>query len=67
MGQVHYFWPSDSIALEKFEKKWHEVTNQVGGQITSNTGGSESSNGVARFTFEYLCGRTWLGRQSSNY
>lgn len=35
--QVHYFWPSDSIALEKFEKKWHEVTNQVGGQITSST------------------------------
>ncbi|KAH0988802.1 hypothetical protein GBA52_000285 [Prunus armeniaca] len=66
MGQVHYFWPSDSIALEKFEKKWHEVTNQVGGQITSSTirvmfGRTlevpESSNGVARFTFEYLCGR----------
>lgn len=64
--QDHYFWPSDSIALEKFERKWHEVTNQVGKQITSSTVSvmfgrklevPESCNGVARFTFDYLCGR----------
>ncbi|KAL6212088.1 hypothetical protein ACLB2K_017309 [Fragaria x ananassa] len=62
----HYFWPSDSIALEKFERKWHEVTNQVGEPITSSTISvmfgrklevPESCNGVARFSFEYLCGR----------
>ncbi|KAM1134472.1 hypothetical protein ACFX19_044297 [Malus domestica] len=64
--QVHYFWPSDSVAMEKFEKKWHEVTNQIGGQIASDTirvmfGRTlevpECSNGAARFTFDYLCGR----------
>ncbi|TQD81299.1 hypothetical protein C1H46_033154 [Malus baccata] len=64
--QVHYFCPSDSVAMEKFKKKWHEVTNQIGGQIASDTiqvmfGRTlevpECSNGVARFTFDYLCGR----------
>ncbi|KAL6216974.1 hypothetical protein ACLB2K_010192 [Fragaria x ananassa] len=64
--QEHYFWPSDSIALEKFERKWDEVTNEVGEPITSSTISvmfgrklevPESCNGVARFSFEYLCGR----------
>ncbi|XP_062019590.1 uncharacterized protein LOC133736166 [Rosa rugosa] len=64
--QDHYFWPSDNIALEKFERKWQEVTSQVGEQITSSTISvmfgrklevTESCNGVARFTFEDLCGR----------
>ncbi|KAK9279281.1 hypothetical protein L1049_012960 [Liquidambar formosana] len=66
IDQVHYFWPLDSITLEEFEKMWCEVTNQFGGRITSNTipvmfGRTlevcESCNGVARFTFDYLCGR----------
>ncbi|XP_050364798.1 uncharacterized protein LOC126783383 [Argentina anserina] len=64
--QEHYFWPSDSIAHEKFERKWQEVTNQVGEQITSSTISvmfgrklevPECCDGVARFTFEYLCGQ----------
>ncbi|KAH7524667.1 hypothetical protein FEM48_Zijuj06G0144000 [Ziziphus jujuba var. spinosa] len=66
INQVHYFSPLDSIAIENFEKMWHDVTEQVGGQITSSVlpvmfGRTlevpESCNGVARFTFEYLCGR----------
>lgn len=36
-SQAHYFWPLDSIALKNFEKLWHEVTDQVGGQIVSVT------------------------------
>ncbi|KAF3447131.1 hypothetical protein FNV43_RR12311 [Rhamnella rubrinervis] len=67
INEVHYFSPLDSsIAVKNFEKMWHEVTNQVGGKITSSIvpvmfGRTlevpESCNGVARFTFEYLCGR----------
>ncbi|XP_011039705.1 PREDICTED: lactation elevated protein 1 [Populus euphratica] len=65
--QANYFWPLESSALKEFEKKWCQVTNQLGGQITSETipvmfgrllDVPESCNGVAKFTFEYLCGRT---------
>lgn len=65
--QVNYFWPLESSALKEFEKMWCQVTNQLGGQITSETipvmfgrvlDVPESCNGVAKFTFEYLCGRT---------
>ncbi|KAF9681221.1 hypothetical protein SADUNF_Sadunf06G0202800 [Salix dunnii] len=65
--QVNYFWPLDSSTLKQFEKMWCQVTNQLGGQITSETipvmfgrllDVPESCNGVAKFTFEYLCGRT---------
>ncbi|XP_061966342.1 uncharacterized protein LOC133690147 [Populus nigra] len=64
--QVNYFWPLESSALKEFEKMWCQVTNQLGGQITSETipvmfgrvlDVPESCNGVAKFTFEYLCGR----------
>ncbi|KAI9192166.1 hypothetical protein LWI28_019106 [Acer negundo] len=66
IDQVHHFWPLDSNALKEFETMWSQVTNQLGGQITSQTipvmfGRTlevpQSCNGVARFTFEYLCGR----------
>ncbi|KAJ6330026.1 hypothetical protein OIU76_008788 [Salix suchowensis] len=65
--QVNYFWPLESSTLKQFEKMWCQVTNQLGGQITSETipvmfgrvlDVPESCNGVAKFTFEYLCGRT---------
>lgn len=65
--QANYFWPLESSALMEFEKMWCQVTNQLGGQITSETipvmfgrvlDVPESCNGVAKFTFEYLCGRT---------
>uniref|UniRef100_A0A2P2IYT2 Uncharacterized protein MANES_03G016200 n=1 Tax=Rhizophora mucronata TaxID=61149 RepID=A0A2P2IYT2_RHIMU len=65
-AQVHYFWPLESKVLKEFEKMWCQVTSQLGGQITSNTipvmfGRTlevhESCNGVAKFVFEYLCGR----------
>uniref|UniRef100_A0A6N2LA01 AAA+ ATPase domain-containing protein n=1 Tax=Salix viminalis TaxID=40686 RepID=A0A6N2LA01_SALVM len=65
--QVNYFWPLESSTLNQFEKIWCQVTNQLGGQITSETipvmfgrvlDVPESCNGVAKFTFEYLCGRT---------
>nr|GMD48749.1 lactation elevated protein 1 isoform X1 [Ipomoea batatas] len=64
--QVHYFWPLDSKSKQKFEDMWNEVIKQSGGQVTSETvqvmfgrtlNVPESCNGVARFTFEYLCGR----------
>ena len=35
--QAHYFWPLDSIGVKEFEKIWCEVTNQLGGQITTDT------------------------------
>ncbi|KAI9191540.1 hypothetical protein LWI28_009782 [Acer negundo] len=58
--------PLDGNALKEFETMWSQVTNQLGGQITSQTipvmfGRTlevpQSFNGVARFKFEYLCGR----------
>ncbi|XP_058113178.1 uncharacterized protein LOC131256137 isoform X2 [Magnolia sinica] len=64
--QVHYFWPLDNQARNEFEKMWHEAVNQSGGSIISDTipvmfgrmlEVHESCNGVARFTFDYLCGR----------
>ncbi|OMO90853.1 ATPase, AFG1-like protein [Corchorus olitorius] len=66
IDKVHYFWPLDGTALEEFEKLWRQVINQAGGKVTSNTVPvmfgrrlevPESCNGVARFTFEYLCGQ----------
>ncbi|KAK3212301.1 hypothetical protein Dsin_017007 [Dipteronia sinensis] len=66
IDRVHHFWPLDSNALKEFETMWSQVTNQLGGQIMSQTipvmfGRTlevpQSCNGVARFTFEYLCGR----------
>ncbi|KAL5850310.1 hypothetical protein ACOSQ4_008323 [Xanthoceras sorbifolium] len=66
IDRVQYFWPLDSNALNEFETMWCQITNQLGGQITSETipvmfGRTlevpQSCGGVARFTFEYLCGR----------
>nr|CAB3497442.1 unnamed protein product [Digitaria exilis] len=64
--QVHYFWPVTSDTCRMYEAMWHDITNQIGGDIVSVTipvmfGRSieipQSCNGVARFDFEYLCGR----------
>lgn len=64
--KVRYFWPLDSIAVKEFENAWKEVVIQSGGVITKETipvmfGRTlevpQSCNGVARFSFEYLCGR----------
>ncbi|XP_031286388.1 putative ATPase N2B [Pistacia vera] len=69
IDQVHYFWPLDGNALRAFETTWEQVTIQLGGKITSHTirvmfGRTlevpQSCNGVARLTFEYLCGRPVL-------
>ncbi|XVE97443.1 hypothetical protein REPUB_Repub03eG0020000 [Reevesia pubescens] len=66
VDKVHYFWPLHDTALKEFEKIWCQVINQAGGKVTSDTvpvmfGRTlevpQSCNGVARFTFEYLCGR----------
>ncbi|XP_043687071.1 putative ATPase N2B isoform X1 [Telopea speciosissima] len=66
VDQVHYFSPLNSHAFKEFEKMWHEVTSQFGGRITTKTipvmfermlEVPDSCNGVARFTFDYLCGR----------
>lgn len=35
--QVHYFWPLDDNAVGQFEVMWCQVTNQLGGKITSDT------------------------------
>lgn len=66
INQVHYFYPLDSKVLQEFDKMWVEVTSQYGGLVTSKTipvmfgrtlDVPESCNGVARFSFDYLCGR----------
>ncbi|XP_010250073.1 PREDICTED: lactation elevated protein 1 isoform X2 [Nelumbo nucifera] len=66
IDQVHYFWPLDSHAVKEFDKIWCKIINKSGGRISATTipvmfGRTlevpESCNGVARFTFEYLCGR----------
>ncbi|CAL4937134.1 unnamed protein product [Urochloa decumbens] len=64
--QIHYFCPVTPDTRSMCEAMWHDVTNQTGGNIISVTipvmfGRSieipQSCNGVARFDFEYLCGR----------
>ncbi|PSS17771.1 Lactation elevated protein [Actinidia chinensis var. chinensis] len=64
--KVHYFWPLDSITINEFENAWNEATRQSGGMITSHTipvmfgrtlEAPQCWNGMARFTFDYLCGR----------
>ncbi|CAH9073281.1 unnamed protein product [Cuscuta epithymum] len=64
--QAHYYWPLDSKSKQMFEDMWSEITKKYGGNVTSETvqvmfGRTlevpQSCNGVARFTFEYLCGR----------
>ncbi|PHT79044.1 hypothetical protein T459_17096 [Capsicum annuum] len=64
--QVHYIWPLNSNINREFEDIWNKISKQAGGGIISHTipvmfGRTlevpESCNGVARFTFEYLCGR----------
>ncbi|KAL9440062.1 hypothetical protein AB3S75_018844 [Citrus x aurantiifolia] len=66
IDQVHYFWPLDDNAARQLEAMWCQVTNHFGGKIISSTipvmfGRTlevpQSCNGVARFTFEFLCGR----------
>ncbi|CAA2953921.1 lactation elevated 1 isoform X2 [Olea europaea subsp. europaea] len=63
---VHYFWPLDRVKIKEFENMWDMTIRKTGGQVSSQTlpvmfGRTlevpESCNGVARFTFEYLCGR----------
>ncbi|KAL2318088.1 hypothetical protein Fmac_031964 [Flemingia macrophylla] len=65
-NKVQYFWPIEMEAVNEFEKKWHDVTGSLGGRIFSKTISvmfgrtlevPESCDGVARFTFDYLCGR----------
>ncbi|VAH56354.1 AFG1-like ATPase isoform X1 [Triticum dicoccoides] len=64
--QIHYYWPTNPDTRNMFEAMWHDITNQTGGNITAVTipvmfGRSieipQSCSGVARFDFEYLCGR----------
>ncbi|KAG8098966.1 hypothetical protein GUJ93_ZPchr0013g34578 [Zizania palustris] len=66
LTQIHYFWPLTSDTRHMYEAMWLDITNQKGGNITSVTipvmfGRSleipKSCDGVARFDFEYLCGR----------
>ncbi|KAI3982002.1 hypothetical protein MKX01_018908 [Papaver californicum] len=66
IDQVCYLSPLDDETAKEFEKMWSKVINQSGGKIVSNTipvmfgrylEVPESCNGVARFTFDYLCGR----------
>ncbi|KAL3844302.1 hypothetical protein ACJIZ3_001705 [Penstemon smallii] len=66
IDETHYFWPLDDSKIKEYENKWNMVAGQSGGRVDSQTlpvmfGRTlevfESCNGVARFTFEYLCGR----------
>ncbi|MFS8005394.1 putative ATPase, AFG1, P-loop containing nucleoside triphosphate hydrolase [Helianthus anomalus] len=63
---VTYFYPLNSIATKKFENMWDETVRKIGEPVVSETVSvmfgrtlevPESCNGVAKFTFEYLCGR----------
>lgn len=72
IGQIslkkdHYFWPLDSDAVKEFDNIWNEVIKEAGETVSTDTipvmfGRTlevpKSCNGMARFTFEYLCGRT---------
>ncbi|VFQ84756.1 unnamed protein product [Cuscuta campestris] len=64
--QAHYFWLLDSKSKQLYEDMWSQVTKKYGGKVTSEIVQvmfgrtlevSQSCNGVARFTFEYLCGQ----------
>ncbi|KAK9101970.1 hypothetical protein Sjap_019224 [Stephania japonica] len=66
VDQTHYFWPLDDHSSQEFEKIWSEITKASDGVVISKTipvmfGRTlevpESCSGVARFTYEYLCGR----------
>nr|KAJ0200492.1 hypothetical protein LSAT_V11C600307220 [Lactuca sativa] len=66
INRVTYFYPLNSIATEKYENMWNEIVQSYGQQVKSETISvmfgrklevPESCNGVAKFTFEYLCGR----------
>lgn len=66
INRVTYFYPLNSIATKKFDDMWDEIIQNYGQQVKSETISvmfgrtlevPESCNGVAKFTFEYLCGR----------
>lgn len=66
IDQTHYFWPLDSTSTQEYESMWNKIVGESGGRVTSRTlpvmfGRTlevpQSCNGVARFTFEYLCGQ----------
>ncbi|GAB2223365.1 hypothetical protein Droror1_Dr00017506 [Drosera rotundifolia] len=66
VNQIHYFWPLESRQIKEFDKMWLEVIGQHGGRVAPRTipvmfgrtlHVAESCYGVARFSFEYLCGR----------
>ncbi|CAA6666388.1 unnamed protein product [Spirodela intermedia] len=61
-----FFWPLDTNTHRQIETVWHEITNQSGGKVISTTIPvmfgrrieiPESCEGIARFSFDYLCGR----------
>ncbi|XP_073042531.1 uncharacterized protein [Primulina eburnea] len=66
IDQAHYFWPLNNIKKSDYEHTWSMITGRLGGKVVSQTlpvmfGRTlevpESCNGVARFSFEFLCGR----------
>ncbi|KAJ9555024.1 hypothetical protein OSB04_009638 [Centaurea solstitialis] len=66
INRVTYFYPLNAIAIRKFENMWDDIIGNFGGLVKSETISvmfgrtlevPESCNGVAKFTFEYLCGR----------
>ncbi|CAL5206348.1 unnamed protein product [Lathyrus oleraceus] len=66
VNRAHYLWPIERETINEFEKKWLNATGRFGGNIISTTISvmfgrtlevPESCEGVARFTFDYLCGR----------
>ncbi|KMZ68628.1 AFG1-like ATPase family protein, putative, expressed [Zostera marina] len=66
LDQVQYFWPLDSETSSKFDEMWFKMISQFKGKVISETipvmfgrklEVHESCNGMARFNFEYLCGR----------
>ncbi|XP_078432357.1 AFG1-like ATPase family protein isoform X2 [Wolffia australiana] len=61
-----FFWPLDNGTRHQVENIWQEITSQYRRSITSATipvmfgrmiDIPESCGGIARFTFEFICGR----------
>ncbi|KAI3706822.1 hypothetical protein L6452_24811 [Arctium lappa] len=66
INRVTYFYPLNGIARRNFENMWNDIIGNFGGLVKSEIISvmfgrtlevPESCNGVAKFTFEYLCGR----------
>ncbi|CAA0838445.1 AFG1-like ATPase family protein [Striga hermonthica] len=66
IDQTRFLWPLNSTNAKEFENMWNKSVGQSGGRVTSQIlpvmfgrtlEVTESCNGVARFSFQFLCGQ----------